>query len=106
MQEPGDVRSVPQPTTANARSGPSIWQRLKAFGLKKLFLVCVGIGAGLGFGVVATVASVVWLTSRPIPAHDSARTAKSEPGGDGNSVKECNRLVTPTIVMSVVSQLS
>lgn len=51
-----------------------MWQRLGGFGLKKLFLVCVGIGAGLGIGIVATIASVIafdaWLTSRPIPARD------------------------------------
>lgn len=74
MEEPGEDRIVPPPTDVQSRV--SIWQRLKRLGLKKLLLICVGIGAGLGIGVIATIASVVWLTSRstpalePIPARD------------------------------------
>ena len=64
--------SIPAPVTANG-ARLSIWERLKAIGLKRLFLTCMGIGVGLGIGVVATVASVVWLTSRPIPARDWPR---------------------------------
>lgn len=51
----------------------SIWQRLRSFSLKKLFLSFLGVGAGLGVAIVATVASVVWITSRPIPARDWPR---------------------------------
>lgn len=70
MEEPGEAQSVPVPVTTNVQPHLSIWLRLKGFGLKKIFLICVGIGTGLGIGVVVTVASVVWLTSRSIPARD------------------------------------
>ena len=60
MEEPGEDRIVPPPTDVIC---VSIWQRLKRLGLKKLLLICVGIGAGLGIGVIATIASVVWLTA-------------------------------------------
>jgi len=73
MEKRSEVQSVLAPVTSNVQSRLSIWQRLKSFGLKKLFLICVGIGAGLGIGVVAAIASVVWLTSRPIPARDWPR---------------------------------
>jgi len=67
MEEPGgSVSLATQPRSSK-------WQRLKSFGLKKLFLVCIGIGAGLGIGIVAIVASVVWITSRPIPAREWPR---------------------------------
>jgi hypothetical protein len=64
MEEPGESVSLSPPPPF------SRWQRLKGLGFKKLFLVCVGIGAGLGIGIIATVASVVWITSRPIPARE------------------------------------
>lgn len=73
MEEPGEVQSVAPHATTNVRPRLSFWQRLRGFGLKRLFLICVGVGAGLGIGVVATVASVLWLTSRPIPARDWPR---------------------------------
>lgn len=38
--------------------------------LKRLFLISAGVGLGLGVGIVATVASVAWFNSRPIPTHD------------------------------------
>ncbi len=62
----GEVEAVSLPKQPHA----SIWQRLRSFSLKKLFLVCLGIGAGLGFGIVATVASISWVTSRPMPARE------------------------------------
>jgi hypothetical protein len=63
-EQAGETLALPkQPRT-------SIWQRMKGFGLKKLFLVCLGVGAGLGIGIVATVASISWVTSRPIPARE------------------------------------
>jgi hypothetical protein len=73
MAEPSEVQSVSPQMTATVHPRLSIWQRLRGFGLKKLLLVCVGIGAGLAIGIVATVASVVWLTSRPIAARDWPR---------------------------------
>jgi hypothetical protein len=72
MEDRNDVQIAPV-STANAHPRVSRWQRFKGFGLRKLFLVCVGIGAGLGIGIVATVASVSWLTSRPIPAREWPR---------------------------------
>ena len=71
--EDRDVAQIDPTSATDAQPRLSRWQRLKNLGLKKLFLVCVGIGAGLGIGVVATFASVVWLTSRPIPARDWPR---------------------------------
>jgi hypothetical protein len=73
MGEPGEVQSVAPHGTAKVQPRLSFWARLRDFGLKKLFLICVGIGIGLGLGIVGTVASVVWLTSRPIPTHDWPR---------------------------------
>ncbi len=73
MEESGEVQSVSQSATSNVQPRLSIWLRLKSFGLKKLFLICLGIGAGLGIGGGATVASVIWLTSRPMPARDWPR---------------------------------
>jgi hypothetical protein len=72
MEDRDDAQIDPTSAT-DAQPRLSRWQRLKNLGLKKLFLVCVGIGAGLGIGVVATVASVVWLTSRPIPVREWPR---------------------------------
>src|ERR1700692_4288564 len=43
--------------------------------LKRLFLISVGGGSGLGVGIVAIVAIVVWFNSRPIPQHDWTRVA-------------------------------
>jgi hypothetical protein len=64
MEEVGETVSSPKQVHT------SLWQRLKGYSLKKLFLLCLGVGAGLGVAIVATVASVVWITSRPIPARD------------------------------------
>jgi len=41
--------------------------------LKKLFLICAGVGLGLGVGIVATVALVVSFNHRPIPPRDWPR---------------------------------
>jgi len=73
METPGEVQNVPPPATADMQRHVSIWQRLKSFSPKKVFLVCVGVGAGLAGGVVATVALVVWFTSRPIPIREWPR---------------------------------
>ncbi len=62
-EEPSAVQNVSLPATVEA-------QPHKGFGLKKLFLVSVAIGAGFGVGIVATVASARWLTSRPIPTRE------------------------------------
>lgn len=64
MGEAGENGSLPNPPHT------SVWQRLRGFGLRKLFLVCLGLGAGLGIGIVATGASIIWVTSRPIPARE------------------------------------
>ena len=69
-EEPRAVRNVFLPATVEA-------QPRKNFGLKKLFLVSVAIGAGLGVGIVATVASVRWLTSRPIPTRVGIQSSGS-----------------------------
>jgi hypothetical protein len=88
MEEPGEVRSFAASETSNVRPRLSIGQRLRDFGFKKLFLICVGIGVSVG--VIATIASVVWLTSRPIPAPEpiAARDWPSlEVGGAGLRAK-------------------
>jgi hypothetical protein len=59
MEETGEDRIVPPPMPSDVETHVSIWQRLKRLALKKLFLICLGIGAGLGIGVIATIASVV-----------------------------------------------
>lgn len=51
----------------------SLWQRLKAYGLKKLLLVCSALGIGFGIGVVGAAVSVAWLESRPIAATEWKR---------------------------------
>lgn len=73
MEETGDRQTVPPPVSTYVQPRLSVWKKLKGFGLKKLFLICMGIGAGLGIGIVATVASVVWLTSRPMPPREWPR---------------------------------
>jgi len=73
METPGEVQGVPPPVAFNARSHVSIWRRLKGLTLKKLFLVSLGIGVGLGVALVATFASITWFTSRPIPAREWPR---------------------------------
>jgi len=101
MEEPGEVQRVPTPVPTNVQARLSIWQRLKGFGIKKLFLMCVGIGAGLGIGVVATVASFAWLTSRPIPARDwpllevEGAGLKAKPKTDWNESVRYQLVVTP-----------
>jgi hypothetical protein len=70
MEEPREVKSVSLPATANVRAHISIWQRLRGLGLRRLFLICVGIGVGLGLAGVAKIAPIAWLTSRPIPARE------------------------------------
>lgn len=70
MAEPVEVQNGSPPGTTRVRPLLSIWKRLGGFGLKRLFLVCAGIGVGMGIVVAAVVASVVWLSSRPIQARD------------------------------------
>jgi hypothetical protein len=70
MKEQDELASVPNSATATVQLRPSVWQRLKAFGLRRLFLACLGIGAGIGVGAVTVAFCVAWLTSRPIPLRD------------------------------------
>src|SRR5260370_40333248 len=72
METTGEVQTVAPASPAPQRP-VSIWQRLKTFSLKKLFLVCLGVGAGLAVGLIATVATVVWFTSRPVPIREWPR---------------------------------
>jgi len=73
MEEPAEVQSGSPPETTRVHPLLSIWKRLRGFGLKRLFFVCVGIGAGMGIGAAATVASIAWLSSRPTPTRDWPR---------------------------------
>jgi hypothetical protein len=73
METPNEVQTVAPSVTGSARRLVSIWQGLRGFGLKKLFLACAGVGAGLAVGVTATTASLIWFTSRPIPIHEWPR---------------------------------
>lgn len=62
------------PSASSPNSTPqkpiSLWQRAKAISLKKMFVICLGIGAGLTLAVVGVGASIVWFTSQPIPARE------------------------------------
>lgn len=66
----GDHNEVQLAAATTAQVRLTLWQRLKNLGIKKLILICLGIGTGLGIGVVATVACIMWLSSREIPARD------------------------------------
>jgi hypothetical protein len=101
MEEGGEIQSVLPPVATNVQPRLSSWQRLKGFGIKKLFFICMGIGLGLGIGIVATVASVLWLTSRPVPARDWPRLEvegaglKAKLKTDWNEAVRYQLVVTP-----------
>jgi hypothetical protein len=77
MEEPGEVQIVPPPVTTDMRPRLSIWRSPKRFGLKRLFIVSLGIGVGLGI-VIAMITSVAWLTSRTAPAPAPETTSVRE----------------------------
>lgn len=66
----GDHDEVQLAAATTAQVRLTFWQRLKNLGIKKLILICLGVGTGLGIGVVATVACIMWLSSRSIPARN------------------------------------
>ncbi len=66
----GDHDEVQLAAATTAQVRLTLWQRLKNLDIKKLILICLGIGTGLGIGIVATVACIMWLSSRQIPARD------------------------------------
>lgn len=55
-------------SVSSAASSVPLWQRLKTYNLKKLLLVFVALGVGLGAGIVGIAVSVDWYQSRPIAA--------------------------------------
>lgn len=69
------MNELPDVQTASSPAPPrhSIWQRIRTFGFKRLFLVCVGVGVGMVVGLAGIAYSIVWLTSRPIAAREWPR---------------------------------
>ncbi len=94
-------QGAPALAPANAQRRLSVWQRLKGSSLKRLFIAGVGLGVGLGIGIVATVASVGWVTSRPIPVREwptldvSGAGLKAKLKTDWNDSVRYQLVVTP-----------
>jgi hypothetical protein len=79
----------------------SIWQKLKSSDLKRLFLVCIGVGAGMGIFALTAAVSINWVTSRPIPVREWPRLEmkgvglKAKLKTDWNDTVRYQLLVTP-----------
>lgn len=70
MELPPDMHGGSPPVEVKLQPRSFVWRKVKGLQLKKLLIVCVGIGAGLGVGLVVGFASITWFTSRPIPPRE------------------------------------
>jgi len=68
MPQPRDETAPQSADKADITPHVQFWRKLTQVGLKRLALISLSVGAGLGLCVVSLTAVISWYQNQPVPA--------------------------------------